>query len=127
MNRLRKEIREKFTVDLDIQFSPSSSMPKSLSEAIMEYKVGASPTYDLMNFSSMVMEGMEAGIFERVDWKPLLIEGTNPEVVMDLPETRGAIIYYTGHQGMIYNPQKVTPDKAPKTFKELADPKWKGG
>ena len=89
MDRLRKEIREKFGVDLDIKFTPSDSMPKALSDAIMEHKVGAAPTFDLMNFSSHIVEGNEAGIFERVDWKPLLLEGTNPEVVMDLPETRG--------------------------------------
>ena len=112
MDRLRKEIREKFRVDLDIKFSPTGSMPKQLSDAIMEYKLGAPPTYDLMNFSSHIVEGNAAGVFERVDWRPLLLEGTNPEVVMDLPETKGAIVYFNGHQGMIYSVYlKMAQDK----------------
>ena len=126
MDRLRKEVREKFGVDLDIKFSPSNSMPKALSDAMMEFKVGAPPTFDLMTFSSQIVEGNEVGILERVDWKPLLLEGTNPEVVMDLPETRGGIVYYNGHIGLMYNPQKVPADNVPRTIKELADPKWKG-
>ena len=126
MDRLRKEIREKFGVDLDIKFTPGGSMPKHLSNAIMEHKLGAVPTFDLMNFSNHIVEGYEAGVFERVDWKQLLLEGTPLEVVMDLPETRGSIIYFTGHQGVIYNSQKVPADKTPRALKDLADPKWKG-
>src|SRR3989304_6624108 len=62
MDRLRKEIREKFRVDLDIKFSPTGSMPKHLSNAIMEHKLGAVPTFDLMNFSNHIVEGYEAGV-----------------------------------------------------------------
>jgi iron(III) transport system substrate-binding protein len=126
MERLEKEIKERFGVDLKIQYSPSASMSKALAEALMESKVGASPTYDLMNFSNHVIDGMEAGILERVDWKPLLTKDTNPEVVMGNPAFRGALTYYTSYQGLMYNTQKVPSDKVPKTLRELAAPKWKG-
>lgn len=126
MERLQKEIKEKFGVDLKIKFSPSANMSKFLTAALMESKVGASPTFDLMNFSTQVIEGMAEGLLERVDWKPLITKDTNPEVVMSHSAFRGAITYYTSYQGLMYNTQKVAADKVPKTLRELSDPKWKG-
>ena len=79
-----------------------------------------------MTFSNHVVEGNEAGLFERVDWKKIITKDVNPDVVLDHPALFGSIVSFTAHQGMMYNPQRVPPDSVPKTFKELADPKWKG-
>jgi iron(III) transport system substrate-binding protein len=126
MERLEKIIKDKFGVALKIQFTPSSSMSKNLSNLIMEVNAGAPPSYDLLTFSTHVIDGMKAGVLERVDWKPLITKDTNPEVILTHPAMRGAITYYNSHQGLMYNSQKVPADKAPRTMKELADPKWKG-
>ena len=127
MERLRKEIKEKFGADLDIKFSPSEYMPKELAQAIMEQKVGAPPSRDLITFmDTQVAQGMKAGVFERVDWKSLITPDMNPEVVCEEPLVRGAIVYFSAYIGTIYNPNKVSADKAPKTLRELADPKWRG-
>lgn len=126
MERLEKEIKEKFGIALKIQYTPSGGMQKALATAIMESRVGASPSYDLMNFSYAVIEGMKEGIFDRVDWKPLLTKDTNPGVVMNHPAFRGGITYFTNTLGLIYNSQRVSEDSVPKTFRDLADPKWKG-
>jgi iron(III) transport system substrate-binding protein len=127
MSRLEKEIRDKYGVNLRISFSPSASMPKDLSEAIMEQKAGAAPSYDLMNFlDTFIVDAMKVGVLERIDWKPLLTEGTNPKVVLDHPALVGAIVYYTGHTGLMYNAQKVSADEVPRTLSDLANPRWKG-
>ena len=126
MERMEKEIKERFGVGLKIQFSPSSSMSRALAESIMEHKVGAPPSFDLMNFSNHVIDGMKLGVLERVDWLPLITKDSNPEVVMNHPAFRGAITYYTSYQGLMYNSQKVPADKVPKTLKDLANPQWKG-
>ncbi|MCG6534292.1 MAG: extracellular solute-binding protein [Syntrophales bacterium LBB04] len=126
MERLEKEIKERFGLDLKIQYSPISSMSRSLADALMEKKAGVPPSFDLMSFSTHVVEGMKSEVLERVDWKPLITEDTNPEVIISHPAFRGAITFFTSYQGLMYNSQKVPADKAPKTLRELADPKWKG-
>jgi iron(III) transport system substrate-binding protein len=126
MERLEKAIKEKYDVDLKIQFIPSGGMSRTLAEAIMENKTGASPSVDLVTFSTHAIEGLKLGVLERVDWKPLITADTNPEVIMNHPAFFGAITNYTSYQGLMYNSQKVSPDQVPKTLRQMADPKWKG-
>jgi iron(III) transport system substrate-binding protein len=126
MYRLEKGIKDKYGVDLKIKFQPVLVMPKALAETIMEHNAGAVPSCDLLSLSSHIAQGMKAGVLERVDWKPLLSEGTNPSVVLDTPVVRGGLTYYTGHMGLMYHPGKVKAEDVPKTLSELANPKWKG-
>ncbi|MDP2645308.1 MAG: extracellular solute-binding protein [Desulfobacterales bacterium] len=125
MKRLEKEIREKFGVDLKINYTPSGSMAKLLAHVMMEHKAGLAASYDLVNFSNHAAEGFKAGVLERVDWKPLITKDSNPEVVATHPSFYGSLIYYSSHQGLLYNPQKISADQVPKSFQELADPQWK--
>jgi ABC-type Fe3+ transport system substrate-binding protein len=92
----------------------------------MEYKAGVPPTYDLLTLGGHVAEGMRAGVFERMDWKPLLTEDMNPDVLHESPLMRGGIIYHTGHFGLMYNSEKVKPGEVPKTMGDLVNPKWRG-
>jgi len=130
MKRLSMEIKAKYGVDLDIQFAPVDRMAVELSKALMEHKLGASPSYDLMSLSvPNVVQGVEAGIFEKIEWAPLLDKETLPEVVMGKPATRYygyGLASYTAHRGLMYNPKRIPPDRVPKTLAELADPRWKG-
>ncbi len=125
--RLAGEISKTFGVDLDIKFGQETSMPKDLAAAIMEQKAGATPTYDFMVMSgSQTVAGMEAGVFERVDWKPLITKDTNPETLFEDPALRGAIVINTSHFGLMYSPEEVSAAEVPKTLDGMADPKWKG-
>ncbi len=124
---IRTGIKEKYGVDLDIKYSPTTGMGKGMSQTIMEHKAGAPPAYDLMTFDSEnIALGMRAGALESVDWKPLVAEGTNPEQVVQYPGLRGSLVYWTGTIGLQYNPEKVTAAEVPKTLADLGDPKWKG-
>lgn len=132
LTRLEREIKDKYGVSLRIVCAPSSSYPKDYSQALMELKAGAPVSYDLMTFNSkFVLNGFRDGIFEKMDWKPLLLRGTPPEVMLGLPPQLKdlfglGLTYYTSHKGIIYNPEKIPSDKVPKTLADLADPKWKG-
>lgn len=126
MDRLEKEIKARYGVDLKLNFTATESFPKDLAEAIMEQKTGGVPSYDFITLSSHLQRANKAGAVEQVDWKPLLSPGTNPEVVHENPMMRGGIIYHTNHGGIMYNPDKVKADEVPKTLSALASPKWKG-
>jgi hypothetical protein len=126
MYRLEREIKEKYGVDLKIKFSPVINMQKALAEAMMEQNAGAVPSSDLLSLSSHIAQGMKAGIFERVEWKSLLMEGTNTNAVLDTPLVQGGLVTFTGHLGLMYNPEKIKAEEVPRTLGDLANPKWKG-
>ncbi|MFC1816725.1 extracellular solute-binding protein, partial [Thermodesulfobacteriota bacterium] len=127
VDRLRKEIKKRFDVDLDMKFAPIGSMPRTMAQAFAEHKAGATPSYDLLYFStSRVAECLKAGVVEAVDWKPLITADTNPKAVMERPLLRGSLVYYTAHTGLMYNSKKVSADQVPRTHSDMADPKWRG-
>jgi hypothetical protein len=132
MVRLEKGIREKFGVNLAIKSVPSTSMPKDLSDAIMERKLGASPTYDVMSFMSFhITEGIKNGVLEKVNWEPLLTGEVSQKAILGTPPHDErlygyGLIYYSGRGGIIYNPEKVSSREVPKSMGGLSDPKWKG-
>ncbi|MDP2645862.1 MAG: extracellular solute-binding protein [Desulfobacterales bacterium] len=127
MKRLEREVKEKFGVSLNIVFSPTGSMPKDAAQAIMEHRSGAVPTYDLVSLhSGHISDAIHnaPGIFEIVDWKSLITEDTNPEVLSEFPIVSPS--YYSGGQGLMYNPDKISSAEVPRSLHDLADPKWKG-
>ena len=126
MSRLEKEIKDKYGVQLTIKFTGSTNFPNDVAEAIMEQKVGAMPSYDLLTLSSTIATANQGNVLENVDWKALLSAGTNPDVVHDNPLMRGGIVYKTAHLGLMYNPEKVKANEVPRTLGDLANPKWKG-
>ncbi|MBI4322432.1 MAG: extracellular solute-binding protein [Chloroflexi bacterium] len=121
---IREGIKRKFGIDLEIDASPSDSYPAAVAKAIAEYKAGTQPSYDLLPLSdSTAAQSINAAIVEKVNWAPLLIEGTPREVI----QFDGyAISPYTGHIGMVYNPKVIPAAEAPKSFGDLTDPKWRG-
>ncbi|MBI4322442.1 MAG: extracellular solute-binding protein [Chloroflexi bacterium] len=124
MERLRGEIRETYGVDLNITYEPSSSYPALAAKAIAEHKAGATSTFDLMQSSDANLSDMvAAGIVQKSDWQPLVAEGTAPEMVQ---WDGHALVIYTGHVGLIYNPRLIPAAEVPKSFSNLADPKWRG-
>lgn len=127
MVRLEREIKAKFGVDLTIKFTAVGGHAAELTKAVLEYKAGAPPTYDLMHFNvPYVVDGAKAGIFEAVDWKALFLPGTPPDLMFEGALPVSAPVIVTSILGLMYNPEKVPAKEAPKTFNDLANPKWKG-
>ena len=124
IDRLRRSIAEKYGVNLQIDYTPTASYPVSLAKAIMEKKTGTAPSNDLMILSDATLaKAVAIGITEKVDWKPLLAEGTPSEVIQF---DGNALSVYTSHYGIIYNPTVISPQEAPRSLKDLANPKWRG-
>ena len=128
IGRLEREIKERFGVDLKVKFTPVVSMPKDLSDAIMEQKAGTTPSYDLLTLGpEHVVTGLKAGIFEKVEWSSLLTKDVSPDVVVNLsPYGEVGLSCFTSLTGLLYNPTKVPSSEVPKSLDDLAAPKWKG-
>jgi len=124
VERLRRSIAEKYGADLQIDYTPSGSYPITLAKIITEQKTGAVPSNDLLVLADATLaKGVAAGIAEKVDWKPLLAEGTPPQAIQFDGK---ALSTHTNHFGLVYNPSVISPQEAPKSFKDLANPKWRG-
>jgi spermidine/putrescine-binding protein len=130
--RLKDEIKKTYDVDLTIKFSPIDSYPRLFSDAVTELAAGAPASYDLYTFNAaFVAMGIEKGLLEKVDWKPLFIKGTPPGVILGTPPEASFLYgyglnYFYNHSGLMYNSQKIPAEKVPKTLADLADPKWQG-
>ncbi len=127
VQKLRSNIKEKYGVDLDLKVTGSEGYGELLAQSIMEQKSGIPPTYDLMAMTDQFLAlGNQQGAFEKVDWKTLVGKEAAPEIVPQHPSLAGSIIFQGTATGLMYNSSKIPADQAPKTLKELADPKWKG-
>lgn len=128
VGRMTTEFKEMFGVDMNIKFTPSNNMPKDLTEVIMEQKVGAIPSYDLITVGpDLAVTAFKAGVVEKVDWSSLIPKEVSPTVIIN-PSPYGelGLSSYTSQQGLMYNPQKVSAGEAPRTLSALTSPKWKG-
>ena len=124
VERLRRSVAEKYGVDLQIDYTPVTSYPEHLAKAITEHKMGAAPSNDLMILSDgTLVKAVAAGITEKIDWKPLLAEGTPAQVIQF---DGNAVSEHTNHYGIVYNPTVISPREAPSSLKDLANPKWRG-
>ncbi len=125
IDRLEAEIKATFGIDIAIQFTGMEAMPPYLAKVEMETKAGTTPSYDLLDFAILnVADGMTKGLFEIVDWVPLLIKDTNPAAV--LPSPLNAVTARTTCVVLSYNPEKISEQEVPKKFGDLAAPKFKG-
>ncbi len=121
--QLRNEIKKMFGVDINIVVT-SGVMAEAGTRVRQEFEVGVTPSYDLMHLSNtqIALHG-PSGIFEKVDWKSILTKDTNPESIIPTFNTP----FTWGYASLlIYNSTKVSAQDVPKSFSELANPKWKG-
>lgn len=124
VTRIQQAIKQTYGVDLRINHTPPGSYPQRLATALSEHKAGLPASYDLMVFSAATAyKAHQGGIFENVNWKPLLPKGTPGDVVL---QDLSRVIILTSHVGMLYNPQVVKPQDAPRSLEDLAQPKFRG-
>ncbi|MBI4322395.1 MAG: extracellular solute-binding protein [Chloroflexi bacterium] len=124
LDRLRDELKQTYGFDLRLEFEPATSYAGMTAKIIAEHKAGAKSTYDLIQSSDVsVSQAVDAGAVLKVDWKPLLAQGTAPETVQ---WDGHALQIYSGHVGLVFNPRVIPPSEAPKSFVDLSNPKWQG-
>lgn len=123
VKEIREGIKKNYGLDLEIGAVPSASYPAALAQAISEFKAGATPSLDFMPASDLsTVQGMQAGVIEKVDWEPLLAPGTPKEVIK---EGGYGINTFQSHLGLVYDPRVIPAAEAPKSFADLGNPKWR--
>jgi len=124
VSKIEKAIEAKYGVKLKINYTPARSYPQLTAQAISEFRAKVTPSYDLhVSSDSNMFDAVQAGVLEKMDWGPLLPEGTPAQVVRFGGES---LAVYTGHVGLLYNPQVISPQDAPNSLSDLGKPKWKG-
>lgn len=117
-------IRQKYGVDLKINYTPSQVYAQISAQAVTEHKTGVPPSYDLVvGDDSAIFPMARAGALEQVDWLALLPAGTPKETIV---YEKRALVVFTAFAGLLYDPKKISAKEAPSSLRQLADPKWKG-
>jgi len=124
VRKIEKAIGAKYGVNLKINYTPARSYPQLTSQAISEFRARVTPSYDIhVSSDSNMYDAAEGGVLEKIDWAPLLPEGTPPNVVQFSGQS---VAVYTGHVGLLYHPQVIPPQEAPASLSDLGSVKWKG-
>ncbi|HZR97187.1 MAG TPA: extracellular solute-binding protein [Chloroflexota bacterium] len=122
--RLEEAIEREYGVRLKINFTPVGNYAQRAAEWLGEVQANTTPSYDLYQSSDTTSARLrEAGAAEPVNWAPLLPAGTPPEMVGPNGEY---LVIYTDHFGLMYDPSVVPEAEAPRSIKDLANPRWRG-
>lgn len=117
-------IKQKYGFHLKINYTPSRVYPRIHSQALTEHKTGVTPSFDLIvNSDNGIFALAGAGAIERVDWALWLPPGTPKEIVAFKGH---GLVVNTSFAGLLYDPKKVTPEKAPSSLRDLSEPRWRG-
>jgi len=117
-------IRKQYGIDLKINYTPTRSYPRIHAQALTELKAGAPPSFDLITLEDFRIFALsEEGGIERVDWGPLLLPRTPPEVAV---YSGSGLVVNTTFLGLLYNPKVISSEDAPSSLKDLTNPKWRG-
>lgn len=119
-------IKAKFGVDLDIKIS-GGRQTQALGNTIMEIKSGTPPSFDLMHMALGLVLGSarpRGAEDTNIDWQSLITGDVDSELYIPAP------INYMSPWGYVntlsYNSEKVAAKDLPKSYMDLADPKYKG-
>ena len=128
MAKVMKGFNKYFGTNHKLNFTPGvpsfSRQAKKLSE---EVKAGRK------NFSDLALGGTgQVGFFLRdktlkpVDWGPLLPHVSKDLLKVIVSSDNSFISVLTNDTGILYNTRLVKASEAPKTLKDVLNPKWKG-
>ncbi len=122
--QLEDAVEREFGVRIKINFTPVQNYIQRYSELSSELAAGATPSFDLNQTSDAnALLMLENDLLERVDWPILLPTETPPTIVQ--ADGRLAVVY-TDHTGLIYDPTTIAEGDAPRSIKELGNPRWRG-
>ena len=78
-----------------------------------------------------ILWAADYGLMERLNGRGRLLRYESPEIAAYAPEFRSAVpgfwtTYYLNMTPPMYDPRRLDPAIAPKTWMDLLDPRWKG-
>ena len=118
----------RFGIDAKIRFSAGPEMNAMAARVISEYKSGGKASTDIYlgslgQYANLVRENA----LEEVNWS-----ATFPWITRPMEEIVGkrGVLVYSSPRGIIYNSNLIPPDKAPRSYEDLVDPRlsatWAG-
>jgi iron(III) transport system substrate-binding protein len=120
---MEEAFNKKHGLGIRLNYTPSMSYPKIGAQAMLEHRQGVPATFDIIVGSTDIYEVIQSGAARKVEWSPLLPKGTPPEVVAF--DSR-ALITSKDYHFMLYNSSLVAKEQVPMSWRDLADPKWRG-
>jgi len=132
---LTDAFRKRFGLDIRVTLTPKSDAT-AYAEAIAETRIGAVPSFDVLQGSgpnNVSLLGVK-GIHKVDKWEsllaeinPLVREGkVRPEQVSPAVLRGYAFEFLSKVLGIVYNPRLISAADLPRTHAELGDPKYKG-
>jgi iron(III) transport system substrate-binding protein len=124
IKQLEDAIQREFGVAIKINFTPVQNYIQRFAEMSSEVAADTTPSFDLNQTSDAnAVMMLDQNLLEAVNWPALLPKGTPPAVVKG---DNRLVVVYTDHSGLIYDPTVIPEAEAPRSFKDLANPKWRG-
>ncbi|HEY7065001.1 MAG TPA: extracellular solute-binding protein [Chloroflexota bacterium] len=120
---LEEAVERDYGVRLRINRTPSTNYGAHAAQLMSELQAGATPSYDLHQSSDASSSLLiQADALEPVNWAALLPPGTPPEVVQG---DGRVLVTYTSFNGIMYDPTVVPESEAPRSLRDLANPRWR--
>lgn len=124
---LQSAFNKRFGLNARINFSAGPSMPAMAARIISEAKAGTKSSTDVHLGPPVThVELRNEGLLERVNYSKIFSWVTK-EMEIFPGET---VLVYTSLQGILYNSNQISKDKAPRSYADLVDPKlsrtWAG-
>ena len=129
----RQYLQERFDLQIKINLDTAGNSTVKTSQAVGETMQGVAPTYDVQfDGATGLIQLLEVKGVKRIDNVELLLSEIAPQALPVLnqispgPFKERAFTFGDWIGAIIYNPKLISATELPKTFKELADPKYKG-
>jgi hypothetical protein len=105
----------------------TGSYSEKAAQGVIEYKSGATPSYDAMLLPEQAFAALDAAkALDTIDgWDAMLPEGANKSLSPGPIAGRG-FITYDQYWGYAYNPAKITPAELPQNLADAADSRFAG-
>ena len=119
VSQVVQSINQKFGTNISVVFTPGPSGPQMAGRLAQEQAARRPASTDMFPTS---MNAKNAHLFHAIDWRQYL--PALPAEAMHFG-MRG-VAFLTQLPGITYNTKRISPEMAPKSLKDLLDPKWKG-
>lgn len=121
-------MNKRYGTNVKLQFTQGGSFPANLARLIQEEKSGQKSSSDVyLGGGSQMIDGMKAGLFMKVDWKPLLTRPEPPNPVFERTNPDGIGVAVASRVvGITYNTNLVKGADVPRSLEDVLKPKWKG-
>lgn len=121
-------MNKRYGTNIKLQFTQGGSFPANLARLIQEYKSGQRSSSDVyLGGGNQMIDGMNAGLFIKVDWNSLLTRPAPLNPVFDRINPDGIGMAVASRVvGITYNTNLVKGADVPQSMEDVLKPKWKG-